>query len=358
MAKMTGPALLDEVSDHVRDIVLLIDPETGRILEANPAAEQTYGYTRAELLERTIFDLRVGPAASTQDQMKHADRAGILFEGVHRRRDGSEFPVEVSSRGETLGERRVLLSVIRDITERKRLDVEREALLATTQQALESREEFLWIASHELRTPITIVSLQLQQLRRLIERGEPADRLASAAAAALSQVGRMSSLVQSLFDLSQLEHGRFTLDRTEADLAAIVQDVIERLAAQAALVGSQLVVEVPQLRGRWDRMRLEQVFTNVIGNALKYGAGRPVEVEARAAGDMVHADIRDRGIGIQEADAERIFGKFQRAVPAANYGGLGLGLYISRQIVEAHGGWIAVQSAPGAGAMFRIALPR
>jgi PAS domain S-box-containing protein len=355
---MSSTAMLDGFSDHVRDIVLLIDPETGRIIEANPAAEYMYGYSREELLGLSIFDLRVAPPASVNQQMQLADRTGVLFEGMHRRSDGTEFPVEVSSRGETLDGKRVLLSVVRDITERKKHDAEREELLASAQRALESREEFLWVASHELRTPIAIVSLQLQQLRRLIERGEPTERLASATAAALSQVGRMNTLVQSLFDVSQIEHGRFTIARAEADLAVIVHDVVERLAAQAALVGSKLVVEVPELRGRWDRMRLEQVFTNVIGNAIKYGAGRPVEVAAHDAGDMVHAEVRDSGIGIGEADTERIFGKFQRAVPAAHYGGLGLGLYISKQIVEAHGGSIAVQSTPGAGATFRIALPR
>lgn len=356
---MDGPlAMFDGLYDYVRDIVLLIDAEDGRIIEANPAAERAYRYTRDELLARTIFDLRVAPTMAVNQQMKLADQSGLLFEGVHRRSDGSEFPVEVSSRGATLGAQRLLLSVIRDITDRKQQEAEREKLLATTQQAVASREEFLWVASHELRTPIAIVSLQLQQLRRLIERGEPTERLTSATTAALAQVDRMNALVQRLFDASQFEQGRIAIERGPVELSAIVHEVVDRLAGQAAATGSQLIVDVPELSGCWDRMRLDQVFTNVLGNALKYGAGQPVHFIARVDGDSVYIDIRDHGIGISAADAARIFDKFHRAVPAANYGGLGLGLYISRQIIEAHGGWIEVESALGAGATFRIALPR
>lgn len=358
MRVATDASMLAGLQEHVRDIVLLIDAETGAIVEANRAAEQAYQYTREELLARTIFELRVAPTLSVNHQMKLADQAGLLFEGLHRRRDGSEFPVEVSSRGELLGEHRLLLSIIRDITERKRQEAERERLVESMQQALTSREEFLWVASHELRTPIAIASLQLQQLRRLIDRGESTERLAGATHAALSQIDRLSTLVQSLFDASQIVSGRLSIERTpDVPLPAIVKDVTERLHGPACQAGCDLLVDVPDLRGRWDRMRLEQVLTNVLGNALKYGAGRPVHVTARADGSMVYLDVRDQGIGISSADVRRIFDKFERAVPAAHYGGVGLGLYISRQIVEAHEGWIEVVSAPGAGATFRIALP-
>jgi PAS domain S-box-containing protein len=359
MAVVSNATALGVLDQHVRDIVLLIDPETGRILDANRAAEQAYQYSRAELLERTIFDLRVAALASIHQQMKLADQDGILFEGVHRRRDGTEFPVEVSSRGETIGARRLLLSIIRDITERKRHDLERERLLHSLQQALAAREDFLWVASHELRTPITIVSLQLQQLRRLIDRGEPVERLANAACGALAQVDRLNTLVQSLFDASQIANGRLSLDRAPGvDLSCVVRDVVDRLAPQATQVGCQLVVETAPVVGCWDRTRLEQVLGNVLGNAIKYGAGRPIRIATRGEGEMAHLDVTDEGIGVAAGDSGRIFDKFERAVPSAHYGGLGLGLYISRQIVEAHGGWIDVDSSPGAGSTFRIALPR
>ncbi|MBC7973395.1 MAG: PAS domain S-box protein, partial [Myxococcales bacterium] len=190
MAKDVATELYRELHDHVRDIILVIDADTGRIVEANRAAQHAYQYARGELLALTIYDLRVEAPPSVNEQMQVANRDGSLFETLHRRKDGSVFPVEVSSRGETLGDTRYLLSIIRDITERRRAqeahqraELERERLLSTTQHALATREEFLWVASHELRTPITIVSLQLHQLRRAIDRGDPAERLTASAEA-------------------------------------------------------------------------------------------------------------------------------------------------------------------------------
>lgn len=348
--------LYRQLHDHVRDIILVIDADTGRIIEANHAAEQAYLYSRAELLELAIYDLRLEDPPSVTDQMRSADRQGSLFETVHRRKDGSVFPVEVSSRGETIEDNRYLLSIVRDITERKRSDEERERLLVTTQQALATREEFLWVASHELRTPLTIVSLQLHQLRRSIDRGDPTDRLAASTEAALSHIDRLSALVQRLLDASQLETGP-RLEVTDVDLAEVIHSAVDRVRAQADAVGIEITVDVPELRGRWDPVRVEQVLINLLSNALKYGLKQPISVAGRADVDVVHIEVRDRGIGVAPSEVDRIFGKFERAVSTAHYGGLGLGLYIARQIVEAHRGWIEVESAPGRGSTFRVTLP-
>jgi PAS domain S-box-containing protein len=348
--------LYRELHDHVRDIILVIDADSGRIVEANGAAEQAYQYTRAELLALAIYDLRVEAPPSVIGQMRVADRQGTLFEALHRRKDGSLFPVEVSSRGETLGGGRYLLSIIRDITERKRAEEEREQLLAATQQALASREEFLWVASHELRTPITVVGLQLHQLRRSIDRGEPTERLTASTVAALSNLERLGALVRRLLDASQLESGP-RLDITEVALADLVRSAVERVRAQTDATGVEIAIDVPAIAGRWDALRLEQVLINLLSNAIKYGLRQPVSVVARVDLDFVHIEVRDRGIGLAPSDTSRVFGKFERAVSSAHYGGLGLGLYISRQIVEAHRGWIEVESTLGCGSTFRIILP-
>jgi PAS domain S-box-containing protein len=348
--------LYRQLHDHVRDIILVIDADTGRIVEANRAAEQAYLYTREELLQLAIYDLRLETPPSVTDQMRSADRQGSLFETFHRRKDGSVFPVEVSSRGETLEDSRYLLSIIRDITERKRADEERERLLVTTQQALATREEFLWVASHELRTPLTIVSLQLHQLRRSIDRGDPTDRLTASTEAALSHVERLSALVQRLLDASQLENGP-RLDVAEVELAEVTRNAVERVRAQVEAIGIEITVDVPVVRGLWDSVRIEQVLINLLSNALKYGLRQPISVSARVDVDLVHIEVRDHGIGLAPSETDRIFGKFERAVSTAHYGGLGLGLYISRQLVEAHRGWIEVESAPGRGSTFRVTLP-
>ncbi len=350
------PDITGYLFEHARDIILVIDAVTGAIVDANRAAEEAYQYAREELLSLTIFNLRVETSAPVSDQMRIANAEGLLFDTVHRRRDGSTFPVEVSSRGDLMSGRRYLFSIIRDVTERKRFETDREELLAATQRALTLRDDFLMIASHELRTPVTNVSLQLQHLARLIERGAPLESLSAVGDAALRESKRLSTLIDALLD-AQVAKGQLALALGEVDLGELVHDVIERLRPRAEQVGSELVVDVATIRGQWDRLRLDQVLTNLLLNALKYGRGRPVHVRARIAGATAEIEIADEGIGVTSENTRRIFDKFERAVPA-HYGGLGLGLFIARQIVEAHDGRVEVESTPGVGSTFRVTLHR
>ncbi|MBL0220937.1 MAG: PAS domain S-box protein [Myxococcales bacterium] len=349
------PEITSYLFEHARDIILVIDADDGQILDANRAAEAAYGYTRAELLARKILDLRAEPEGFA-DQMRLAGEAGIQFETLHRRRDGSPFAVEVSSRGDMMSGRRCLFSIIRDITERKRFEVEREELLIATQRALQLRDDFLMIASHELRAPVTNVSLQLQQLARQIDRGAPRAQLRVMSNAAFHETRRLTSLIDALLDAQQAK-GQLALELGDVDLSELIRDVTERLRPRADQVGSEMVVDVPAIRGRWDRLRIDQVVTNLLLNALKYGRGRPVKVAAGEDGAVVRLEVCDQGIGVASEDVQRIWGKFERAVPA-HYGGLGLGLFIARQIVEAHQGHVDVESVPGVGSTFRVILPR
>jgi PAS domain S-box-containing protein len=342
--------------EHARDIILVIDAESGAIFDANRAAEAAYLYTHDQLLALTIYDLRIEPPPAVTDQMRVADSEGILFDTVHRRRDGSTFPVEVSSRGDLISGRRYLFSIIRDVTDRKRFEADREELLAATQRALALRDDFLMIASHELRTPVTNVSLQLQQLIRLLERGATAEDLGTIGDSALREAQRLSVLIDTLLD-AQVAKGQLALELGEVDLEELVRDVVDRMRGRAEQAGSVIVVDIAAIRGHWDRLRLDQVLTNLLLNALKYGRGRPVHVRARIDGPLAQIEITDEGIGITTENTRRIFDKFERAVPA-HYGGLGLGLFIARQIVEAHAGRVEVESTPGVGSTFRVTLPR
>src|SRR5262249_35089830 len=138
------------------------------------------------------------------------------------------------------------------------------------------------------------------------------------------------------------------LDPAPLDLAALVREVASHFDEQARLASSLIRIEAPDpVMGRWDRCRLEQVVTNLVCNAIKYGRGRPIEIGVSAAKDRAVLRVRDHGIGIDAEAQRRIFERFERAVPSRHYGGLGLGLYIVRQIVELHGGTIGVESAPG-----------
>jgi PAS domain S-box-containing protein len=246
-----------------------------------------------------------------------------------------------------------------DITDRK--DVELDLL-----RAVSLRDEFLSIASHELRTPLTALRLQLDSVARSLER-RPAEhlasgRLASSTGDARTQALRLTSLVERLLDISRLAEGRLTLDHEELDLVSVVREVVDVMREPARIAGCELRFDAPaELHGRWDRVRLEQLVTNLVGNATKFGAQRPVDVAiARAANGHAGAarlTVTDRGIGIDPHDQRRIFERFERAVPPRNFGGLGLGLWVARQIVEAHDGTISVESAPGEGSTFTVLLP-
>jgi PAS domain S-box-containing protein len=328
--------------EHVQDIVLMIDAATGQILDANHAAELAYRYPRHELLAHTIFDMRVENPVQVGEQMRTADSAGTLFETVHRRSDGSTFAVEVSSRGDELDGRRVLFSIIRDITARRELE--------------ELRDEFLVLASHELRTPVSNIGLRLQQLVRNGERGGTLERVLGDARLALEELRRLTHLVDTLLD-AQVARGQIELVRSELDLGALVRAVAERLRGHAARLGSVLAIETTEVTGSWDRVRLEQVMTNLITNAVKYGAGKPVRVAVTTSDAEARIEVHDEGIGLDRRDIAKIFQKFGRA-SSTNYGGFGLGLYVVRKLVEAHGGVIEVSSTPGQGATFAVRLPR
>jgi two-component system, LuxR family, sensor kinase FixL len=341
--------------EYARDILLVIDAQTGQILDANLTALATYRYTRDELLGRTIFDLRAADLTPVAEQMRRADSEGILFESLHQRSDGSTLPVEVSSRGHTIAGRRVLLSVVRDISARRHQEAERELMIDTTRRALALRDEFLAIASHELRSPVTNVSLKLQHIVRQLERAGAEPGLATATREALGETTRLATLISALLDAQSVAAG-VTLARAPLDLAELVRDVAVQLRERAEVAGSKLEIDVPAMVGMWDRMRLEQVFVNLLTNALKYGQGRPIEVRGELLGERAVVAVRDHGIGIAAEDVGRVFEKFARAVPS-EYGGFGLGLYIARQLVEAHRGQIGVASVPGEGTTFRVELP-
>jgi signal transduction histidine kinase len=246
-----------------------------------------------------------------------------------------------------------------DITDRK--DIEIDLL-----RAVNVRDEFLSVVSHELRTPLTALSLQLESVARSLEH-RPAEHLASgrlsaSAGDARKQVGRLASLVERLLDISRLGDGRLELDHEELDLVSVVRGVVEGLREPARISGCELrFTAPPALRGSWDRVRLEQLVTNLVGNATKFGARRPVDVsldggENGRAG-AARLIVTDRGVGIDPQVQRRIFGRFERAVSTRNFAGLGLGLWVAKQIVEAHQGTISVVSVPGEGATFTVVLP-
>ncbi len=183
-------------------------------------------------------------------------------------------------------------------------------------------------------------------------------QLRSYTESAKRQLDKVTALVNDLLDVSRISSGRFRMELEPADLAALVREVVARFEPEAQRAGSSIALRAPaSLPGRTAKLRVEQVITNLVDNAIKYGAGKPIAVALEQVGDRARLTVEDAGIGVPPEALSRIFERFERAVSERNYGGLGLGLYISRTIVESLGGSIQVQSEPGSGARFTVELP-
>jgi len=247
------------------------------------------------------------------------------------------------------------LGLVEELARRAALAIDNARLYREARDALQVREEFLSIAAHEIRTPVTSIHLAVQGLRGKDLSGEAARKLLGVVE---REDRKLAQLVDDLLDVGRIRSGQLKLELGEVDLVQVVRDVCDRLAPERARSGSALSLEAdPQVVGTWDRTRLEQVVANLLSNAVKFGQGRPILLEVRARGERAVLRVLDAGVGIPEHAQARIFEPFERAVKERTYGGLGLGLYIVRTIVEALGGSVRVQSAPGAGAAFTVELP-
>ncbi|WP_342377702.1 PAS domain-containing sensor histidine kinase [Myxococcus stipitatus] len=224
----------------------------------------------------------------------------------------------------------------------------------------ESREavELIGIAAHDLGNPLNTLQLLLRKLQRQGPGMEP-EKMRDGLAAALKQTQRLGQLLLNLLDLSRLSAGRLVLDVSMVDLADLAHEVVERFAAYASEQGSKLVFDAELgLVGGWDRLRLDRVVTNLLSNALKFGAGQPVEVRVERAGlSRARLVVKDHGVGIPPEAQRRIFDRFEQVPSEGRHAGFGLGLYIVRQLVDAHGGSVHVESSPGEGSTFTVELP-
>lgn len=230
------------------------------------------------------------------------------------------------------------------------------------QRSLKMRDEFMSLVAHELRTPLNTLFLETQMRSLQLKRGNTAAFGAQQMEAMIQrderQIKSMIRLIDDMLDVSRMRSGKLSIRPAQVELMNLLERVVSDLSLQAATTGSSLTLRPHDgVTGCWDEFRVEQVIVNLLTNALRYGCGQPVEVSVERSGDMVRIDVRDQGKGIASSDLERIFEPYERGARNGEPKGLGLGLYISRQLAISHGGELRVTSKPGEGSVFSLVLP-
>ncbi|MYM23048.1 response regulator [Duganella sp. FT135W] len=240
---------------------------------------------------------------------------------------------------------------------------QQEEMQAQLQHALLMRDEFMSMVSHEMRTPLNTLYLETQLRKMQLDRGNMAAFGAEQLRRMLSrddrQIQNIVRLIDDMLDVSRIRSGKLSLRPGLVQLAGLLGRVVQDLTPQAATVGTTIVLDAPTPAcGWWDDFRIEQIVVNLLTNALRYGGGQPVVVTLAVMADSVRVDVRDSGPGVALENQGKIFEPYERGVGSDAPAGLGLGLYISRQLAEAHGGSLTLSSVPGAGAVFSLTLPR
>jgi PAS domain S-box-containing protein len=336
----------------------------GTFVDANDAFLELLGYTRTELKEGDL-DWRSLLAPDTEGVEARA-REELTQRGMfstHERdfvsKQGKRVPVLFGGVFAD-ADRRTVMGFAFDMTERRRNEIERTRLVHELSAAVAARDDFLSVAAHELKTPLTPLRMQISVLIRQHEKGRLDGERLGQSLVKLDKSGlRLDELVDELLDVSRLTAGRFQLTLEEFDLRELITGVLARIKELTDRAECPVTLHAAEkIRGRWDRTRIEQVVENLVVNAAKYGTGKPIEVTASGTQSAAIIEIADHGIGIPADKQASIFDKFERAAPDNHYGGFGLGLWIVRKIVEAHGGIIGVESVPDQGSRFTVQLPR
>jgi PAS domain S-box-containing protein len=329
----------------------------GLFIYANQAYLRMWGY---ENIDEIIGTSPASHCADPNTPVRIIQKLKITgecdLELLARRKDGSTFDVHMWARlAHDSDGNEIYPTTSIDITERKKAE-------NTLKDAIRTRDEFISICSHELKTPITSLKLQFQMAERQLKTKDPRvfaeDYVKKRIIMVNRQLKRMSDLIDEMLDASWIRTGGLNLKTEEVALDSLVHEVTNRFLEQYYIVGTLVErnIESP-VKVRCDPYRIEQVVSNLITNSIKYAAGKPVLITLHTQDQKVLIKVKDQGMGIAKQDLHRIFHQFERAVTANSISGLGLGLYISKQIVEAHRGKIWVESEPEKGSTFVVELP-
>jgi signal transduction histidine kinase len=335
----------------------LLDRLRDRFSPVAPAPAATVVSSRRPLLLSSVSDEKLRSLCRDDEHFRLIRALGC----------GSLVSVPLIARGEMLGVLTIVSAqqdryhdedrqLAEELAGRAALALDNARLYRAEQESVRGRDEFLTAASHELRTPIAALLLSVQSF--LIGKEKLPERARQSAERILRQAERLAKLINDMLDVGAVHLGRLELHPTEVDLGAVVKDAVDRMGSSFSQASCDPILHISEgVRGQWDPEKLDQVVTNLLSNAMKFGAGKPVEVSVDKEPGGANLAVVDHGMGIAPEALPRIFGKFERAKEAMPLGGLGLGLYITRDIVSAMGGTIAVTSDPGRETRFTVSLP-
>lgn len=363
---------LNAIVENIPDMIFIKEAKELRFTRFNKAGEALLGFSRNDLIGKNDFDFFPKEEAEfftsiDRNVLNHKHLIEIPEESIQTKFKGQRtLHTKKVPICDEKGEPEFLLGISEDITDKKKAEETQKKLWQEQQarleaeKALQLRDDFISIAAHELRTPLAALSLQMQLLNKFTAHVDPAqaDKFLTMMNSSQQQVNRFEKLIEDMLDVTRATAGALIFEKTEVNLSETAQQVSKALEPRSTKAHCPIIIHPgPPVIGLWDRVRIEQIVTNLITNAIKYGAGKPIEIAVKTDGKNAIFSVRDNGIGIAPQDQERIFNRFERAVSVKQYGGLGLGLYITHEIVKAHGGQIRVQSELGKGSTFTIELP-
>jgi PAS domain S-box-containing protein len=363
---------LGPLFDRLRDAVVVADLEYGRIVLWNPAAESLFGFAAERSaglpLERLIPDELKAAHQRGVHHYRETGHGALIdgtrpFEVVALRADGTRVPIELTLSPLSAEQHRYVLAIVRDVSERRRAQDEREELLAAAELALRARDEFLRSLAHDLKAPLANLAWQVQLLGRRVRDGRlaPGD-LDEALRSIAFDAGRAAGAIDELHDVTRLASGAsIPLQQEAVDLVSLAMHLLTTRRGAAAH-HLRLECDEPSLVVRGDTVRLSRVLDNLLDNATKYSTATSqirviLERLAAETGKWAVVRICDSGVGIPANDVPHIFDRYHRGTNVAHIPGEGLGLSSVRQLIELHGGSVDVESQEGVGTTFTIRLP-
>lgn len=333
--------------------------ENGIITNVNEALIRMTGFKHNQLIGMSVFELlHPDDRALAKNHMKEIEVAP--YEARSIRKDGAIIDIELRAKEFHYQGHTARLANVMDITDRKRAEKNRIAAMAMAEN-VRSRDEFISIASHELKTPISALKLQTQLIERNIRKNPDqsfsSQQLNDFISLFNRQVNRLTELVETMLNVSHISSGQMTLNMHKVNLTELAKEVISLFSPQFQSKSTVSLEAAENIEVWADQSRIRQVIENLLTNAIKYGDGKPVVIKLQTEGSHAVLTVEDHGLGIAPEFIDRIFDRFERAISARNISGFGLGLYIVKQIVEAHQGTITVKSHLGSGSVFKVVLP-